>query len=280
MLLALALACSIDAPVAVGAPVGVGAPIVDAAPTSGAAAAPAVPVWPTEGAPLSILAVPPGERVHKVYLDAGHGAAGNPGNRSALCRDEQDVTLEIARGVAERLVATGRFEVRLSRDTGALVAYPARISEAAGWGAEAFVSLHTDARGEAVAWTKQGGQACLRNDADPGFTVLWSDEDPVRAVARRRLAEAVGARMTEAGFLANRGMNYEGLYEEGASGVFVDRHTPSRRIMVLRRPAMPSIIVETHHALDVEEATRWTEARTIDAFAGALAVGLIEALGG
>jgi N-acetylmuramoyl-L-alanine amidase len=58
----------------------------------------------------------------------------------------------------------------------------------------------------------------------------------------------------------------------------VSRHEPGRRIHVLRRPRVPSVIIETHHALDFEEAARWKEERTLEVFAAAVAQGLVDAL--
>ena len=61
-------------------------------------------------------------------------------------------------------------------------------------------------------------------------------------------------------------------------GVFVDRHAQNQRIFILRRTLMPTILIETHNALDPREADRWTEPRTYDAFAGAVAAALVDAL--
>jgi N-acetylmuramoyl-L-alanine amidase len=49
---------------------------------------------------------------------------------------------------------------------------------------------------------------------------------------------------------------------------------------MLRRPRVPSVIIETHHALDFEEAERWKEPRTLEAFAAAVAQGLVDGLAG
>jgi N-acetylmuramoyl-L-alanine amidase len=88
--------------------------------------------------------------------------------------------------------------------------------------------------------------------------------------------------MEEAGFMPYRGAAYSGLYEPDAAqpGVFVDRHPPDQRIFVLRRPSMPSVLIETHHALDAREAARWTEPATLDAFAAAATAALADTLGG
>ena len=89
-------------------------------------------------------------------------------------------------------------------------------------------------------------------------------------------------RMGEAGFLPYGGDDYVGLYAPDSEqpGTFVSRHLPGQRIFVLRKPPMPSVIIETHHALDFEEAARWKEPRTLEAFAAAVAQGLVDGLSG
>jgi N-acetylmuramoyl-L-alanine amidase len=218
----------------------------------------------------------PGTAIHRVYLDAGHGEPTNSGNRDCFCVPEQDATLSLADDVAARLDATGRFDVRVSRAGDARPVYTVRIAEAAAWGADALVSLHSDVRAGLGAWETPGG--CYRSEGATGFAVLWSDEGHL-AAARSRLGESIGAAMVGEGFRPYDGADYVGLYAPTATGVFVDRHTPARRIRMLRRPAMPSVIVETHQAWDPGEATRWRLPATREAFAEALARGLAAALG-
>lgn len=242
-----------------------------------------LPVWPAATAPLAVqpLQVPQGFRKKRIYLDAGHGYRANTGNTSVTCETEAENMLRVAEDLARRLEATGRFKVRLSRRAGQQVHYRTRVSEAESWNADAFVSLHSDARGEAVWWEPTTGQKCLRQDATPGYSVLWSDEtaDPLRT-RRVTLARGLAQRIGEAGFLPYNGVDYVGLYagDPEHPGVFVDRHEPGLRIMMLRRPRIPSVIIETHHALDFEEAARWKESRTLEAFAAAVAQGLVDGL--
>ena len=214
---------------------------------------------------------------HRIYVDAGHGAAGNSGNESAFCVEEQAFTLAVAQDLATRLAASGHFEVRTSRQPAAVVDYKARIAEAAAWPAEVFVSLHSDTRGTATGSTNVGGRTCWHNAGHEGFSVLWSDEGAL-AGARETLATAIATRMVAAGFSAYLGADYVGLYEMGPPGVFVDRHVDAKRIMVLRRPVMPSVIIETHHAWDVAETTRWDLPETRAAFAEAVGAALIDVL--
>jgi N-acetylmuramoyl-L-alanine amidase len=241
--------------------------------------------WPSPEARLKLpaFAFPPGFGRRRVALDPGHGAPKNTGNTSCFCVDEQDFTLEAANELAGRLEATGHFEVLLSRRGEDLVEYKKRAEEAARWGAEVLVSLHSDVRGKADTWAPEPGKSCPMSLSAPGFSVLWSDEgEPAVTGVRLALARSVARRMTEAGFTPYLGGEYTGLYEADAveAGVFVDRHEPGSRIFILRRPAMPSILIETHHALDPREARRWKEKETFDAFAAATAAALVDALGG
>lgn len=242
-------------------------------------------VWPGALARLEPVATrfPDDFGVRKVYLDAGHGAPDNTGNRSAFCEDEQDFTLRAAEALERALEDTGRFEVKVSRRAGQLRGYRDRVLEAEAWGAEAFVSLHSDVRGKTEDWEPEPGKVCRRSVDAAGFSVLWSDHgEPALAARRVELARSLAARLGEAGFAAYQG-DYEGLYDadEGAAGragVFVDRHDPEERIFVLWRPAIPSVIIETHNAVDPDEALRWQEERTTRVFHSAVVAGLADAL--
>lgn len=228
--------------------------------------------WPADGAALTppAVAFPPSFGRRHVFLDPGHGAAGNTGNRSSRCEDEQDFTLSLALDVAPRLEATGHFTVTLSRGPGQLVPYRDRVAAAAE--ADVFVSLHSDVRGAA-----EPDRECPTSRDAPGFSVLWSDDGAAELVASRQaLARTTAEALRALGLTAYDGDEYTGLYEgDAVEGVFVDRHEPGKRIFVLRQPTMPSIIIETHNAWDDREAARWEEEGTRAAFADALAAALI-----
>jgi N-acetylmuramoyl-L-alanine amidase len=249
------------------------------APTAAAATA---GVWPEPGAPLSPppLVAPAGARRLRVYLDAGHGVKANVGNLSAYCVEERAFTLLAAIELGDRLAETGRFEVALSRDAGEEVDYQARIDDATALGADVFLSLHSDVRGSSERWAPEPGLSCAKSLAAPGFSVLFADGGDDALDARRaRLARALAEQMIRTGFPPYDGAHYQGDYARDAlqPGAFVDRHAPDQRIFVLRRAPMPSVIVETHHALDPREADRWSEDRTFDAFAAAVGAALLDA---
>jgi N-acetylmuramoyl-L-alanine amidase len=254
-----------------------------AVPATASADPVAPPSWPSVGAPLTVARVefPPGFGRKRIYLDAGHGAPGNAGNSAVTCEPEESFTLRVAQDLARRLEATGHFQVKLSRKPGQRPTYPARLEEAERWRAELFLSLHSDTRAEAHEWLVAPEQWCLRNDAAPGYSVLYADDSPEPLLSRRlALARALARRMGEAGFFPYGGEDYVGLYDSDPEqpGTFVSRHPPGQRIFVLRAPRMPSVIIETHHALDFEEVARWREERTLEAFAAAVARGLVDAL--
>ena len=224
------------------------------------------------------LIIAAGVPMTTVYLDAGHGAKDNAGNSSSFCQEEQDFTRLLALDVRDYLEDTGCFHVILSRSESELVPYAERVSEAGRAQASVFISLHSDVRGKGTPWSPAAGQTCLQNVEAPGYVVLWSDEGlaPL-VVARHTLARDVSARMAEAGFLRYTG-SYSGLYENDPEdqAVLVDRHEPQKRIFVLRRLALPSIIIETHHALDPREAMLWEQEETRRAFGAALAQALFD----
>jgi N-acetylmuramoyl-L-alanine amidase len=240
-----------------------------------AEAAPAISVTePIARAPI----FPEGFGVKRIVLDAGHGAEDNRGNTSCFCVAEEDFTLAAADRVAERLEATGHFEIRATRKGNEKVAYGDRVDDAEAFAADAFVSIHSDIRGRALRWYPTPAESCPITFGATGFSVLYSDEgDDALTTRRLDLARAIATRLTAAGFTPYRS-GYDRYAADPTAGVWVDRHALDQRIFVLRRPSMPSVILETHNALDPRDAEAWTRTETIDAAADALAAALVDAL--
>lgn len=237
---------------------------------------PPPPVWPDSRSPLFTLAPKLPRGRHRVVLDPGHGAPGNDGNTGALCQKEADEMLAVAHRVAGALAHRGALEIRSTRPRDAVTDYSTRIRSADAWG-EVLISFHSDAR-SGIDWGPDPETGCNSSSGAHGFTVLWSDEGGERLVAdRRSLARIVAAKLREAGFgpyTAGYGDLYEGDVDH--PGTYLDRHEPSQRIRMLRRPKIPSIIVETHNAPDRAEVARWRDPATVDVFASALRAALVE----
>lgn len=88
----------------------------------------------------------------RIYIDQGH----NPYNPNAGAEGnglrEQDIVYRIGQDTAALLRENGRFDVRLSRPTPTTVlgtsnasSLAARVQDANAWGANYFLSLHTNA---------------------------------------------------------------------------------------------------------------------------------------
>ncbi len=233
--------------------------------------------WPAPDATLHAPQLPstPAHKI-RVFVDAGHGAPDNEGNHGCSCQAEQDHTLRVAQHLAFVLAATGRFEVKLSRTTD-FPRYQARIAAAEAWRADVIISLHSDARGEAHGFPGADGGTCWRNPDAPGIAVLWNDEGPAFS-AREKLGRAVGTRLREAGFPAYSGIDYGDLYrhDDHEPSGWIDTRPMKKRVYFLRASAIPTVIIETHHALDVLEVARWEELATVDAFAFAVGAAVLD----
>lgn len=234
--------------------------------------------WPADDATLTTVPLPdePARRL-RVFIDAGHGAPGNVGALGCFCQEERGHTLAAAQKLGSALLATGRFEVMQSRLTASGSKYAARLARAAAWKADVIISLHSDVRGEAWPLAQPDGGACWQNPHAPGFAVLWSDEGPAFP-RRERLGRAVGKRLREAGFVAYGGEDYGALYRQDGvepSG-WIDSRPLKQRVYFLRGSTIPTVIIETHHALDVQEVARWEAPATHAAFSAAIAAAVLD----
>ncbi len=150
----------------------------------------------------------------KIYIDQGH----NPQNPNAGAEGnglrEQDIVYRIGIELAELLRANPNFEVRLSRPTPTSQlgssnseSLRLRVNDANSWGADYFISLHTNASSLPAA---SGTEAFAYSEPSAAFSL---GEDILRELSR-----ITG--------LKNRGMKVRsGLY-------------------VLRKTQMPAVLVE------------------------------------
>ncbi|MFT3712917.1 MAG: N-acetylmuramoyl-L-alanine amidase [Archangium sp.] len=213
----------------------------------------------------------------RVAVDAGHGFGDNIGNVGCRCQREMDHTLLVSLYLADALEKTGRFEVLRTRVGEDLPRYQSRIAQLEKWKADVVISLHSDARGLAAPVTQKDGSVCWANAEEPGFSVLWNDEGPAFHT-RERLGRAVGTRLRDAGFMAYSGINYGDLYWQDVlepSG-WIDKRPLKKRVYFLRASRTPTVIIETHHALDPDEVARWDEPRTLEVFSAAVAASILD----
>ena len=150
----------------------------------------------------------------RIYIDQGH----NPQNPNAGAEGnglrEQDIVFRVGVLLADLLLANGNFEVLLSRPTSATQlgtstasSLAARVDQANAWGADYFLSLHTNASSLSGA---SGVEAYAYSRPSAAFS----------------LGESILENVSATTGLRNRGMKVRpGLY-------------------VLRRTQMPAVLVE------------------------------------
>jgi len=243
-----------------------------------AVAPPPAPGWPSPDvvfAPPDIV-VPEDLGTPGVFVSAGHGTGRNVGNVGCRCQLEQDFTLRASHDLAERLRTLGLFDVTEARTGARRPSYRSRLRHLRRSGAEVMVELHSDYRGQRfmIDGQHESGEWCLKTTDSPGLAVLVSDEgSDVLRERRLALARSVAEALWEAGFAWFDGYQHGESYDgDLVPGVYRDR----RGLMMLRRPGVPSILIETHNALDPNEVARWDEAPTQDAFFRAVTKGLVD----
>ena len=184
----------------------------------------------------------------KIYIDQGH----NPQNPNAGAEgnglQEQTITYRIGEALAALLRANPDFEVRLSRPTPDTIlgtsnstSLQARVNDANAWGADYFISLHTNASSIPEA---RGVEAFAYSRPSRAFSL---GEDIVQS-----LSEATG--------LNDRGMKVRpGLY-------------------VLRRTNMPAVLVEMGFITNPTDAALMNNDPAL--FARGIYNGILEYVGG
>ena len=125
---------------------------------------------------------PPVEKI-KIYIDQGHNPfspthppSWNTGASNLnLGLYEQDITYDFGIRLAELLEQDGRFEVRLSRPTADTIlgtdndsALDFRVNDAAEWGADYFISLHTNSYTNSSV---SGIEVYTANGDDEGYSL-------------------------------------------------------------------------------------------------------------
>mgnify|MGYP001809865207 CR=1 FL=1 len=81
-----------------------------------------------------------------VVIDPGHGGA-DPGAIGVGGVYEKDITLAAARELRRQLQASGRYQVKLTRDSDVFIRLRDRVAIGREAGADLFISLHADALG-------------------------------------------------------------------------------------------------------------------------------------
>jgi N-acetylmuramoyl-L-alanine amidase len=183
----------------------------------------------------------------KIYIDQGH----NPVNPNAGAEGnglrEQNIVYRIGQELATLLRGNGNFDVRLSRPTpetqlgtSNATSLAARVNDANNWGADYFISLHSNASDLAAT---TGSEAFAYSTGSAGFAL---GEDIV------------------AGLAATTGLPDRGTFTR-----------PS--LYVLKRTDMPAVLVELGFITNPRDARLMNEQPEL--FARGVYDGIVEYTG-
>ena len=210
---------------------------------------PTVPIPPEDSALPPRVPVVPAEDRYLIVIDPGHGGI-DGGARAPDGLLEKEIVLRFAIDLQGRLLATGKFEVALTRDTDEFLTLEQRVALARQNRADLFVSLHADSfnqsqvRGAAIYIRDEQATDVLdkvlaeqenKVDLVAGFNPPAGDEavvdilvDLMRVETRRRAFSAAQAIVDALG----RSVQL--------------REFPLRRadFFVLQAPEVPSVLVE------------------------------------
>lgn len=158
----------------------------------------------------------------KIYIDPGHNPSGfNTGAEGNGLR-EQDVTYAVAQSLATLLRRSGNYEVRLSRNSPNEIlgnsnagSLRARVQDANAWGADYFISIHTNGSTDPSAkgieaYTYSRGSRAFRLGDDIVNSLVDATGFPRRGMFVRPglyvlKKTSMPATLVEIGFISNPG---------------------------------------------------------------------------
>lgn len=195
-----------------------------------------------------------------VVIDAGHGGK-DPGalNDEAGLR-EKDVTLKTALAIKDRLLASGRVRVALTREDDRFLILQERYGIARRLKADLFISIHCDSAGNPEA---TGATAYTLSE-------VASDKEAARLAARENKADIIagldlGDQASDISSLLidlaqretmNRSANFARLLGREARPLIPTKDNFHRMasLVVLKAPDMPSILFETGYISNAGDA--------------------------
>ncbi|MDF4002084.1 N-acetylmuramoyl-L-alanine amidase [Luteibacter sp. PPL552] len=203
-----------------------------------------------------------GERKVIVAIDAGHGGE-DPGARGATGLREKDVTLQVARELADQINAQPGMQAFLTRTGDYFIPLKRRYEIAREHNADMFVSIHadafknSDAKGSSVWVLSPRGKtseaarwlADRENRADLVGGVSLDDKDDSLAAVLLDLQQGYAMQASES--IAGNVLKALGRLGPTHRG-YVER----ANFVVLRSPDVPSILVETAFITNPSEETR------------------------
>lgn len=216
-----------------------------------------------------------------VALDAGHG--GDQAGAHGICGAwEKDITLQIARRVAQVLGASRRAQPLLIRDDDETLALGARAERAHAAGAGLLVSIHANASTSPSARGVETFFLSLQASDKRTARLSARENEGQRVVApkaRDPLAQILRGLSLDADHVAS-----QNLAMQLQRALVGHLHSRGRGVlqapfMVLMGAQMPAALVEVGFLTHPEECVRLTTAAGQEAIAEAIAAGVLSYLG-
>jgi N-acetylmuramoyl-L-alanine amidase len=237
--------------------------------------------------PVPRPAVPPQVRAAGSYkpvivIDPGHGGEDSGATRFGTV--EKNVVLSFSLKLREKLNATGRYKVLMTRDTDVFIPLEERREFAERNQAALFMAIHADytarasARGATIYSLRPNMADTLRRSAQGGLgeTVLSGKEAAL-------VQKANGDVGTVRAFLADLARNELDLNRErtnvfvrsvinfmGGSTNLMDNPDRSAAFVVLKTAKMPSILIELGYITNAEDAQQLKSDRWRDKVSGSI----------
>ncbi|KQY96726.1 N-acetylmuramoyl-L-alanine amidase [Brevundimonas sp. Root1423] len=211
-----------------------------------------------------------------IYIDAGHGGR-DPGARGAHI-NESAVTLAAAQALKQELERTGRYRVRLTRESDAYVDLYRRVAIARQADADLFISLHADAgsdpatRGASVYTLSEQGAGRAVREFTRGENWQRSLNLPGRDASVDRILLDMTQRATQ-----NRSAQLARtlLGElEGADHPMLRRSHRDAGLAVLLAPDVPAVLLEMGFITNPEDERLLNDSRARRRLMRAVAEGI------
>ncbi len=222
--------------------------------------------------------LPPDLERPTVVIDPGHGGV-DPGAIGRSGIHEKKVVLEFAATLALRLAASGKYNIRLTRNDDRFLPLRKRVAIGQAARADLFISLHADsvarksARGASLYTLSRKGSDGLARE-------LASRENKADLIAGLEFegdADVAGHLIDmQQRSAANRSVEFAQLllFELGVRGPLLRRPLRSAAFRVLKSPKVPSVLIELGFLSSPSDERRLRQPATREEVADAIETAL------